>query len=494
MKPSRFGQSRNDDGVALVLVLVFISLVGLFATVALNKAGSTADSVTQLQGRTALQYTLDGGVDKSLQTLTGELATGSTPSCSAPGTTTTLSVFSLNGASATPTCSTLAGHAYTSSDTSSTNFALIVTSPNPGALTSSNAVTHSLDLNGSVYLNGKVANGDLGKPLQVTAGDLVSPISRSNCASDLIALTQITLTGTGQLRQCTEQSLNQALPTVILPTAPTYNVSTALGGGLLVNLAGGKTCQVFYPGLYTSAPVLSAANYFVSGIYSFSNVGVWQIAGGSTVIGGQRGASLDNPVPTGNCTTMTDATALAQPGVASALASIAPYRFTYGTTWVFGGTSSLDFRNGTVTLFSPPPNGSSQPINLVGATSTMTGYPSKTQGSVVVTGGTNNTSMQLNAKLFAPTTAVSIFSTNNTTAAVLGGVVAYTVDLQASASGNDGVVISVPGGSINPPPPFRTVRIVTTDTSLASSATNTAVATISNYSPYTVHIKSWQTN
>jgi hypothetical protein len=190
---------------------------------------------------------------------------------------------------------------------------------------------------------------------------------------------------------------------------------------------------------------------------------------------------------------MTDATAMGLSGVSAAAATVLPYKFPYGTTWVFGGAASLDFAKGSVTLFTPPAGSSTSPVSMVGVSATANGYTKKTDSSALLTGGNNNTSMTMNAKLFAPTTTVVVFSTNNTYAAVAGGVVAFRIDLKASASGSGGLVITAPGGFSNPPPPYRTVKVVTTDSSGGTPATNSAVATISNFSPYTVHVLSWRT-
>jgi hypothetical protein len=281
------------------------------------------------------------------------------------------------------------------------------------------------------------------------------------------------------------------MPTVSLGTAPTYNVSSVLASGLQVNLAGGQKCQVFFPGRYTTKPTLASDNYFVSGTYYFLNTGQWQIAGGSTIIGGQRLSGTDTEPLTGPCASMTDAMALAQPGVAPYLASIASA--SSGNMWIFGGSSSVDFKNGAATLFTPPAAAGSIPVNIAGASSSAGGYTPIAINGDVLTGGSNNTSLTLKSNVFAPTGHVDIFSTNNTVATAQAGVVANTVTLKASNSGSGGLVISASSGRPNPPPPFRTVKIVTDDHSGTSTATNTAVATISNFAPFTVKILSWRT-
>ena len=495
--------SRGDEGVALVMALVFMLVVGLFVGTALTKSQSVSVSGQQVRQRGQLQYALDGGVDRALQVLQDDLSTGSPSKCvAAPELETDITGFQdaatgldLNGQKVSYSCQTLAGRAANTGDGTTTNYALLVTSPSSGALTTQSGVSGELVVAGSVYLNGQVANSDVKKAIEVSSGDIVSPLSRAGCAADLTALTDVTLTGTGQLKACTDQTLAQALPTITLPAAPTFVVSAVLGSGVTFNVGGGKKCRVFYPGRYSAAPALSTSdgNYFVSGLYYFAGIGQWQIDGGSDVIAGQRSVGTDFPsAPTGDCATMTDTTAMGSPLVAAVLASLTPNTFSYGATWVFGGSSSLDFKKGSVTMFTPPATGAEPAVNFVAASSSTGGGYADLTVPDVLTGGSNNSTMQLNAKLFAPEAGVNIFSTNNTVAAARGGVVAYTIDLQASAAGSDALAISAPGGIANPPPPFRTVRIVTRDKA-GNSATNTAVATIGNFSPYPVSVKSWRT-
>lgn len=511
MNRTRTVHSRGDEGVSLVMALVFVVLVGLFTTVALDKSASTSLVGQQVRDRTALQYGLDAGVDRALQQLRDEMADSAPDTCTSPADADGSGTLALNGHSAAWSCRTLAGRAAVSGDPANTNYALVLTSPADGALTSQSGVSQDLQVAGSVYLRGKVVNGDVGKPIELTEGDLVSPIS-NNCESDLAAVTRISLvspTG-GQMRACTEQSLAQVLPTVTLPSpAPNVDISTdtalaVVRDGVQVT-AGTNKCTVFFPGLYTRPPSLGndSNNYFVSGLYYFNFSGTsssdtkWDIDDANVrVVGGTRGSATDRPTPTTQCSAMgmSDATALALPIVAPLLAGINAHVFTYGTTWVFGGASRLEVKKGGITLMSPPAGASSVPINLVGGSSyTSAEYASQPLDTPLLVGGGNQSSMEINAKVFAPDSRVEVFSTNNTVAAARGGVVARSVQLKASAAGSDALVVSAAPSSGNPPAPFRTVVVEATDGSGATSADMRAVATISNFAPFTVNVKSWRT-
>lgn len=485
---TRLRRSTGDDGVSLVLALAFLVIVGLFATVALTKSTNTATTGRSLRDRGQLQYNLDGAIDKGLQVVRSDMTSTDPATCSQASSPTSSGTLALNGHTSNWTCSLIAGRAKKSTDISTTDYALVVTSPSDGSLTTQSCASCSLDVGGAVYLNGKVANGDLTQSINLTSGDLVSPSSRSGCEADLAALTNMT-TATGFLKTCTEQAVTQALPIVSLPTAPTYDVSTLLASGLSV--AG---CRVFYPGLYTAQPILfNGANYFVSGLYYFNNIGSWQFTGNNLrVTGGQRAVTTDSPALAGACSGMSDATALAAAPLA-VQSAIASYTYANGVTWVLSGNSAVDARRGAISLYSPPRGSSSQPMSLVAFSAPTGGYAAIAGGNpTILSGFSNNTQMIVNGKTFAPSADANFFSTNNTSAVTRGGLVAFTVELQASSPGSGSLVISAEGGAGTPPPPFRTIKLVSAEP--GNIATNTAVATVSNFSPYSVIIKSWRTS
>jgi hypothetical protein len=504
MRRSAFFQRRqaDDQGVSLVLALLFITLVGLFATVALTKAQNTTLSGVHLRERGQLQYTLDAAVERALQVTRTDMADTDPSQCAQPASPTATGSVSLNGVTSDWTCTLLAGRAKKSSDDTTTDYAVVVTSPSAGALTTQSGASSDVMIGGSAYVNGAVSNSDLNKQIGLTTGDYVSPFRAGwDCDAALTALTDVSV-ATGFLKTCTEQSLADALPTVALPTAPVFDVSALFPNGVDVVTKAPKktdtTCRVFYPGKYTTAPgLLNGANYFVSGVYYFSGIGTWTFDGNNlSVTGGQRAVAADSATLNDDCKNMDDATALGQSAVATVLASIQPATFTNGVTWVLGGSSRISMPKGRVTLFTPPVGGSSQPVNLVALGSAASGYAAIGAGPgtpIALNGMSNSTEARFNAKVYAPSASIDIFSTNKTEAVARGGVVAYELALQASVSGGDGLAISAAGGVANPPPPFRTIKIVSVDSSGGSSGTNTAVATISNFAPYSVKTKSWRT-
>ena len=526
-KFTRDRRPSGDHGVSLVLALVFVVLVGLFATVALNKSGSTLVAGQQLRDRGLVQYTIDGGVERGLQVLSDDMQNADPSTCAQPADPTTSGSLTLNSGSSSASwaCTLLAGRAKKSSDVASTDYGLVVTSPNPGALTTQSGASDDVAIGGSVYANGVVSNSDLKKKISLTVGDFVSPISRAGCEVAIDALTDLTV-ATGYLKTCTEQTVEQAQPTVNLPAAPALDMSLLFGSGVAVTTGGGgpgggpgrgpgggpggggggggggstKTCQVFYPGKYTSPPdLLNGANYFVSGLYYFAAIGTWTFTGNNlTVSGGARTVGTDSARLEDDCSdmNMTDATALSQPAIASILATIQSSTFSGGTTWVLGGSTRLDMRQGSISLFTPPMGSSSKPVNVVALPAASGGYAAfgtSTGTSTAINGMSNDTQARFNAKIYTPTARVDVFSTQKTEAVARAGIVAREIDLQASVAGGGGLAISARSGAGTPPPPYRTVKVVSSDTAFGTIATNTAVATISNYFPYTVTTKSWRT-
>ena len=491
---------RGDDGISLVLALVFILVVALFATVALTKAQSTLISGSRLRERGQLQYTLDGAVEDGFSDIRADMTNADPTNCAQAAAPSSTGQIVLNGMTSTWTCTLLAGRAKKSSDATLTDYAAVVTSPASGALTAQSGCSRDLVIQGSIYVNGSVQDSDLCKTIKVQAGDYVSPNSRAGCDTDLSALTHVTVTA-GYVKTCTDETLNHALPVVALPAAPTQDLTPTYGAGTDVVLGvapSTMTCRVFFPGRYSAAPALrNGGNYFVSGLYYFAAIGTWSPSGNHLqVVGGARALATDSDALSGDCSGMTDSLALAQPTVLPNLAAIQSYSYPRGVTWVLGGNSHLDLPTGEISLFTPPQGASSRPMSLVAVANSGNGYAAISAASgtpTALTGTSNNTVLRINGKIYAPSALVDIFSTQSTEAVARGGVVAYKLTLQSSAAGADGLAISAPSGFESPPPPFRTILMTSDDTSGGTTVQNKAVATVSNYTPYVLTVKSWRT-
>lgn len=466
---------QGDDGVALVLALVFLLVVGLFATVALDKNASTSLVGGQVRDRSQLQYALDGAVDRTLQRLRAELVSGAPSTCTSPTAPAGGGTFALNGKTATWSCTTLAGTASATGTAATSNYAIVVTGTGPDSFTSSNAVNQPLLVSGSVYVAGPVSNTpgdvDLPKQIHVFPGDVVGNQTTSNCAQwDADAAFPLTLRpGTeGYLRACTEQATTQAYEVLTAPTPA--------GSGLRLTAG---ACDVYFPGTYASAPSLAnhSSSYFVSGVYRFQS-GALSVPNTGRVVGGMPAAN-DEPVAFSHqCSGMTDTAARSLPGAPVGGAVLAT-----GVTWVFAGTSTFS-NSGRVALHSPPPPaGGSVPVSIMALG--RAGDPTVVQ----VTDPSSTT--LLNGKLYAPDAAVSFFANSATDTEARAGIVAKRLEIGAPAG--SALAIYAPGGApAAPPPPFRTVVVEATDGTGSTTAKQRAVATISNYAPFTVDVLGWR--
>lgn len=485
---------HGDEGVSLVLALVFILIVGLFSTVALTKSQATLTSGQAVRDRGQLQYDLDGGVDRAIQVMQSDMANPDPAACAQSSASTGSGTLTLNATTTSWSCTLLAGRAKKSTDSTNSDYAIIVTSPNSGALTTQSG-SGTFDVGGSIYLNGAVQNSDINTHVNVT-GDIVSPSSDPSCSANLALMTNVAVTATTFLKTCTEQSESMAEPMVSLIPAPTVDISTSYSAGLPA--AGG--CRVYFPGLYKdNAPSFSNGdNYMVSGLYYFNSVAVSLNSNSLTLIGGARSASTDSPALTGSCAGMTDTVALnLLPAAVHTALTGSGYTFPSGVTWVLGGSAAVTVPKATVTLFSPPRGSSSQPMSIVAYKTATNGYTAIASGvPTVFSGGTNNTKFLANGKIFASSARIDLTATGSSAVQqALGGMVGYQIALKASTPAFGTFNVSVPGGVGTPPPPFRTVKVVSTAS--GNTAQNTAVLTISNFplnTVYTVKIKSWRTS
>lgn len=538
--------TSNDDGVSLVMALVFIVIVALFASVALDKTSSTTVAGQQLRDRGDLQYALDAAVERALQVLKDDITSSTTTNpaslCTSPpataGTEQDITQESpgldINGQLVRYTCETLAGSTTASGSTVNTNFALILTGQTTNALTTqagqakgqSATCTNAgaaIKLGGSVYLSGVVNDSGVTKRILVCGGDLVSHYA--GC-TDTAAKAVTNLIGDPNfLKTCTDQDVDEAVVDIALPEAPTGdNAATIplLNSPLFqdVQIGNGNNapvCRVFYPGRYADQPDLLTAqrdgNYFISGLYSFdfaANDSVWSIGGNTTVTAGApQGQDVDADGGSTACDTVD--TLASDAGYITGLPTLLPsidttqvsgaHFPTGGATFVFEGTSRVEvagyltIRSTTATpaIGMVAARGTTDPGQIAGQTDVDRGYGPWSGNNPVISNQSANSGIVVNGKLMAPSAPVELFASNPTTGVVRGGVVAKTLDIAASVQGG-GLAISTPASSVTPaPPPFRTVRIVAKDAN-GNSATNVAVAKISNYDPFTVTVLSWRTN
>lgn len=525
---------RGDDGVTLVLALVFMLVVSLFVTVALTKSQSTTLSGVSLRERGAIQYALDGGVERGLEAVrdTTRAPGGSGALCAAPGSTEAVpgSPISINGHDVTVTCENLGGSVVTGSSIM-TNYAVVLLSTAGDALQTSGAMSSVpaapcsdpapaggyFRLKASLYLGGPQSNSAVNPPLVLCNGHAVQHRGAPCTDAGIATLTNLRVATDTYVRACTDQTPAQATPT--LPALPARPPGDPDVSGCYVDLApsgvvrnspcavppvtsgGAVACRVYYPGRYASAPALLSDNYFVSGTYLFDNVGGFPVTSSQQVVAGRRvNVTTDQGIDrtdTG-CAGADDAVATTLAPVVGALSLSSLIDSAGGTQWIFDGNSQLGVAGG-LTLHSRPFTSPNPPFTFVAG-----GYSPWIQGTGSTTGGgascstgfalcnsSGGSRMVVNGRVHAPTAPAQLFATSGTENVVTGGVVLHSLKLGASVAGG-ALAVAGPGASSLTPPPFRTVRIVAT--TAGSSDRNVAVATVGNFSPsYTTSVKSWRT-
>jgi hypothetical protein len=468
-----------DEGASMVLVLVVVVFAALVSTAFLTKSDSELKASSAYQRKVQLQYGADAGLEKGIQALRDDLASNLRTKCLTPfEPTTSLATFTWTGEghSVSVTCRDLQGVA-ASSPGNPLYSAAIITTGGAHSLTASNSTNASLDIGGPVYVSGVESAGpgnDIKKAMTLKYGDF----SMLGCGQTPPDLTSKVTVTAPYSTICTDVSAADGAPTMTLPsypaTAPAYYDIT-------------PTCRVFYPGRYSSAPTLLTnngntavntgnRNYFASGVYYFAPASGspinFAIGTNDVVVAGRKAASYDvdlsvpgNGNGNGPLTTVSPcsddtaaATHLTSLGLSTSILLSGG-----GAQFVFGGDSQLNVQ-GTLVMYSPPPQGTKPPVNLytvrASDTSPWTSWTGH-NGGLLLDGG-SNTQELFNGSLNVYDAPVAIFATNNTVAAVRAGIIAKTLDLSASTQGGGLDVAGFGGASASTG--ARTLRVVATAT------------------------------
>src|SRR3954469_14505696 len=75
----------SEEGAALAVALIFILVVGIMVTAALNKSGSVLKTDLLVRQQSQLQYAADAGIDRAMQVLRDDVS--SNPAHYCPTTT-----------------------------------------------------------------------------------------------------------------------------------------------------------------------------------------------------------------------------------------------------------------------------------------------------------------------------------------------------------------------------------------------------------------------
>lgn len=407
---------HDEDGMILIMVLIFISLIG-FVTAALLSYETAAFRQTSSVRKVDLRQTgTNGGIDWAVQTI----RSGSDSFCQGNGLWTkdltignrTVRVFCrmTAGTPSGPGGIALYG-----------NGGVIDTGGPKGATVTGpvyNAGTYAgglnLTVNAEVSAPGPCAGGTVLPPPGLTA--LYGSISLCD-----IPLTRV---ATPLLGVPTVNNGGIVSPTPVNPLAQDVTFAS-------------KPCRIFSPGTYTTPPALLNNNYFKPGVYYFdwSTTNTWNIS--SAVWAG-------DPVPaTANSPGDNVISTIPRCG---GLAASAPY----GVQFVFGRKANMAVRNqGRVEMFSYL-NGTGV---LPGVRAIVGGDLWGSANSLPVTtplvsvGNGSKAELVIHGGMYAPNNLLKMRGTNTSLAKIMGTTVVYALTTFAPASFGDNAFIDVPSGA-----------------------------------------------
>jgi hypothetical protein len=489
---SAASSSRTDErGAALLIVLVFITALSLIIG-ALLTGGATAEKATVVTasleeaiGATdaGVEYGLgqirqNGGLCPAMSgplTFTGTTTNGSPTITSATpqfvaadvglpisgnGVQIGSTIFSLTSTSVTmskaatatgtsivtvsrparmqlpsgflpdqPLSVTCSGANAGQSPQSISAYAIVTVNPGAKSLTSQSAASGVKQIYGPTYVSGEF---DLGVDVQANEGGFPTGDQAGRVFQSTGALGGCTPTPnpdhllTSRF-SCT--TMTPPVPVVALPPLPALAPAP-------INPS--SSCRVFRPGRYTSPLSFESKNYLASGTYYFDNIGEIDF-GTNEVVGGAVDTAAGDSAVLGLTPCSTDAAA----GVTSG---------DKGVQLILGGNSRIKLVNqAKVELLAFHPSNPSimggvsiRTVPPGGAPYTPTSYGGdKTELSLDGTGG-NQTEFAAHGLILSPDASVALFATNTSAAQVLGGVVAWNLSLQASASAT-GLLVQVTG-------------------------------------------------
>ena len=463
MGARRLGRGGDESGAILVLVLLLILAIALIIG-ALLSATSTAQIVTQAQ--TAFHtdaYGVDQGIEYGLQ----KLQTDSTW-CADSSTTGTVTdtVTDPNVPGGTVPV-TVGCHTTYGSSTSVSNWAVYTVDPGANSLTSQSGGGVTKQILGPTYVGGGIYFQSPVESDLTTAGDKNGYLLQHALACP---------GGLGYPNNFTGHwSCTTTAPTV------TATLPGSVPGPPRAASVSGR-CTILYPGRYTTAPVLTAQTYLASGVYYLDNIGTLDLGSNSLFGGMPNTASGEKQVVTTSSPCATDASAGAAGNGT-------------GVEIILGGDSAINVDKGDIELYARQAatvgSEGSAGVSLRTVPAGAAGWDASSVGSgsdIFYVSSGNNAHAAVHGFIYAPNASVALFATNTSQAEVLGGVLAWDVSLQASASAS-GLVVQTATS-----PTVRTTNVTASVRYRSKTVTATAAVEVQNDAARTVTIDSWVVN
>jgi hypothetical protein len=350
MNPRR---THGEEGSALVIALVFLTVIGLITAGLLSFMDVAFHTTVAVRDQRAQAYSVDGAAKAAIQRIRGTLSEGVDP---ADGGTCSPDTPTIDGRTVTVTCVGQPGSGHKTlfnGDANTPRYAILTMSQEAtedGINQNSNA---ELKIGGPVFSNSNIVGGAEKAVLAVDG----AVYALGNCDPTKVTTTDPPLHCANAAHDADPaDGVDPAYPSPLTAVPPVQAVP-ACPGGWLVTLT---------PGTYDDANALSALTngscagrvvLFQPGIYylNSTNGDVWSIndANGAVIGGTPSGwdpaAATKPTIPVGEACDLTQA----------------------GVTFVIGGTTRLDVQAGGLEL-CPTPSNTSQQFSIYGVPSSTT--------------------------------------------------------------------------------------------------------------------------
>lgn len=408
-------RKANEDAMALPMVLLMITVVGVVVVALLGLATTTAFSSVVVKNTADRTFAAHGGIDAAMQ----QIRAGAT-FCN-DGSTLPLKV---NNRVVLVSCARTSD----SFDLGVGGWAVYVNSAaTGGGIDTSNAVNADKVITGPVFNGG---SWNAGASLIVKSGQVLT--AATSCGTFNPA--KVTTSPIANFTACVGGASTAPAVEPVLPTAPPLPTSMTDAPGWELTGSGKNACRTFSPGRYSSASQFALAPnmYFKSGVYFLDNVGEVVFGKDRTAVAGQP-SPIDTPVLTG-------------------CASEAPTKL--GALFVLGGNSRITVENGgrfEVHAYVPSATSTTPPVAIrtVGPSDTTLGWLTGKQSTLSTTSNAlsfsdNKSILALHGAVYTPLAAVSIDPRGSgASASITAGLVVGKFTLTAPAAiGSDKLSIS----------------------------------------------------
>jgi hypothetical protein len=469
--------TSNEDGVVLIMALVFTIVFALILGALFTNASANLRNTTTVRNNEDKAYAADGGIDWGLQQVRNN---DTLCPNTLVGTKTLENPPSIGGLTPTVTCQVISG-----SVSGFGGWAVVTAGNTFPSFETLGPQTFEKTITGPVWSSGISNSLD---PVQVEDGDVYEQSGPSTCTASSPAPNNLTFTPSPPFGyHCdTSRTIND-----IVATIPHVQPGLAFGPSATAQPADGdgatSACRVFSPGKYTSLDLLSHGdNYFKSGVYYFQDVTI--NIDSTALVGGMPAADETESLTSGCSTDSGNGT---------------------GVKFILGGSSKINIgQHGFLTLYSRDDNDdpssegteniSIQTVESDWSNSSSSASPPAGTWKVSSLGLTdriidvsngNTPQMLVYGGVYVRNARIFINPTNSAVAWLRGGLLTGSLQFRQEAT-ISGVLFSIKTST-----EARQVKIVSKVVGASGrQLVSTAIANITNDEGRTLTLSSWRTS